>query len=337
MGTNSRDYKVSIFVDAMGGDYAPLEIIKGASEAKDILDANISLVGQREKLLALTKENDLDIEGLEIIGSQITVNMDDPPSKVLKDKKDSSLYMAAKLASNTERSAFLSAGNTGATMACSLFNMKRIEGVLRPAIAIIIPLGDKKVLLIDAGANVDSKPIFLKQFAIMGKVYFQNMFDHPKPKIGLINIGEEEKKGNETTIEAYKLLKDTNINFIGNVEGRDIFSGKADIVICDGFIGNIILKSIEGMAKLFFTEIKEALTKSILTKLSALALKKPLYGMKKKFDYEEYGGALLLGVNGVTVISHGSSKAKAIKNAIMVAYQALEKDLTKKIKNEIVQ
>ena len=328
--------KYLIIVDAMGGDYAPGEIIKGAVNAAKNINTKIILVGNKEKINGFASLNELDISDFEIVNSTDEIKMDDSPSNVVKHKKNSSIYIGTNFVSKLDNSAFLSAGNTGAVMACSLFNLKRIEGILRPAIAIVIPLAEKKVVLIDAGANVDIKPMYLKQFAIMGKIYCESIFGINNPRIGLINVGTEKKKGSEAVAEGYNLLKESNINFIGNIEGRDIFEGKSDVVVCDGFVGNVILKSFEGMSKLFFTEIKNVLTKNIITKLYGIGLKKYFINMKKKFDYEEYGGALLLGVDGIVIISHGSSKSKAITNAIKVAADGIERNIVKRIKEEII-
>ncbi|MBC8390134.1 MAG: phosphate acyltransferase PlsX [Actinobacteria bacterium] len=328
--------KYLIIVDAMGGDYAPGEIIKGAVNAAKNINIKIILVGNKEKINGFASLNELDISDFEIVNSTDEIKMDDSPSNVVKHKKNSSIYIGTNFVSKLDNSAFLSAGNTGAVMACSLFNLKRIEGILRPAIAIVIPLAEKKVVLIDAGANVDIKPMYLKQFAIMGKIYCESIFGINNPRIGLINVGTEKKKGSEAVAEGYNLLKESNINFIGNIEGRDIFEGKSDVVVCDGFVGNVILKSFEGMSKLFFTEIKNVLTKNIITKLYGIGLKKYFINMKKKFDYEEYGGALLLGVDGIVIISHGSSKSKAITNAIKVAADGIERNIVKRIKEEII-
>jgi phosphate acyltransferase len=213
--------------------------------------------------------------------------------------------------------------------------MRKIKGIMRPAIAVVIPLSNSKFILIDAGANTEVKPIFLKQFALMGKIFSQNVLGIENPKVGLLNVGTEEKKGSEISVEAFKLLRETDINFIGNVEGRDIFDGSTDVVVCDGFVGNILLKSIEGIAKLFFGEIKSILTYNLITKLTASILKGHFKTMKKKFDYEEHGGALLLGIDGISIISHGSSKAKAISSAMKVAYDNLKIDVVGKIKSEI--
>lgn len=333
MNGNNR---FKIIVDAMGGDFAPLEIIKGAADARDLLGARVVLVGDKAKIgkWAALKGNTLD--GMEMIHSSQDVSMNESPSEVIRKKKDSSIYIGSSLVSGGAGDAFLSAGNTGAVMACSLLNMKRIKGILRPAIVVVIPLSRGKFVLIDAGANADCKPQFLSQFALMGKIYSQNILGIKDPKVALNNIGGEEKKGNELSIESHKLLKDDKrINFIGNIEGREMFDGGADVVVTDGFTGNVILKSVEGLAKMFFGEVKEALTTNILTKLAALGLKKSLLSMKKKFDYEEYGGAQLLGLNGIVIISHGSSKAKAIKNAVRVAIEGLKTDLVNKIAEEV--
>ena len=326
----------TVVIDAMGGDFAPLEIVRGAVEAKHIYGAEIRLVGSRQKIKAAAAESQLDLDGIEIVESSQEVSMNESPSEVLRKKRNSSIYIGSQVVSGNRGSVFLSAGNTGAVMACSLFNIKRIENIARPAIAVVVPLSDKKFILIDAGANADCKPYYLAQFAIMGKVYSENILGINNPRVGLVNIGEEEKKGSELAVESHKLLKSySNINFIGNIEGREMFDGVVDVAVCDGFVGNVILKSIEGLANLFFREIKQVLTSNIISKLSALGLKSSFIKMKKKFDYEEYGGAQLLGLKKLVIISHGSSKARAIKNAIKVAAEGLKTNLTAKISKEI--
>ena len=327
--------RLNLIIDAMGGDFAPDEIIKGAIEGCRMYDADLTLAGDSRLIKNCSEKNNFSLDGVRIINSTDTVFMDDSPSDVLKYKKNSPVYLAAEYASKIDNSAFLSAGNTGAAMACALFNMKKIEGVLRPAIAIVIPLGSRKFVLIDGGANTEVKPVYLQQFAIMGKVYCREILGVDNPRIGLLNVGSEEKKGNEITRESFKLLKETKINFVGNVEGRDIFEGAADVVVCDGFTGNILLKSVEGMAGFFFGEIKKVFLSNFVTKVSSLILKKYFKSMKKQFDYEEYGGALLLGVNGIAIITHGSSRAKAIKNAVRVARDSVNNNLISKISSEI--
>ncbi len=331
-----RSNNYPIIVDAMGGDFAPLEIIRGALEAVSRHSAEIKLVGDVNSIQEAADSGGFDISDLEISPSTQQVGMDESPSDVLKNKKGSSIYIGSQLVGQGNGSAFLSAGNTGAVMACSLFNIKRIKGVFRPAIAAAIPLGDSRFVLIDVGANADCKPIYLAQFALMGKVYSESILGVKDPKVGIVNIGEEEKKGNELTVDAHKILKDMNgLNFVGNIEGREMFEGIADVVVTDGFTGNVILKVFEGLAKMFFGEIKSALTSSFISKMAALILKKPLKVMKNKFDYETYGGAQLLGLNAPVIISHGSSKARAVRNAIRVGQESLQSDLVEKIKKEI--
>ncbi len=331
---DSNDH--TVVIDAMGGDFAPEEIVKGAVEAKNIPGIAIKLVGSSKKIKKAAGLSGLDMGGIDIVESTQEVSMNESPSEVLRKKRNSSIFIGSQLVSKINRSAFLSAGNTGAVMACSLFNIKRIENIARPAIAVVVPLSGKKFVLIDAGANADCKPHYLLQFAIMGKVYSENMLGIDNPRVALVNIGEEEKKGSELAVESHGLLKNcSNINFVGNIEGREMFDGGADVAVCDGFVGNVILKSIEGLANLFFKEIKGLLTANLISKLSAVGLKSSFIKMKKKFDYEEYGGAQLLGLKELVIISHGSSKARATKNAIKVAVEGLKTNLTEKIGKEI--
>lgn len=326
----------TVVIDAMGGDFAPEEIVRGAVEANRDFKVEIKMVGDIGKIKAVADRNKLNLDGIEIVESSQEVTMNESPSEVLRKKKNSSIFIGSQLVSGKNGSAFLSAGNTGAVMACSLFNIKRIENIARPAIAVVVPLSDKKFILIDAGANADCKPHYLVQFAIMGKVYSENILGVTNPRVALVNIGEEEKKGSELAVESHKLLKGcSNINFIGNIEGREMFNGGTDVAVCDGFVGNVILKLIEGVADLFFKEIKQVFTASLINKLSALVLKNSFTGIKKKFDYEEYGGAQLLGLKELVIISHGRSKARATRNAIRVAMEGLKTNLISKISEEI--
>ena len=325
-----------IIIDAMGGDFAPIEVLKGATEALKLYDCHIVLTGVKEKIEEALKEIQADPSLFEIVNCSQEVSMSDHPGEVLKQKKDSSIFIGTKITADKQNSAFVSAGNTGAVMASSLINLKRIQGVLRPAIAVVVPLAEKKIVLIDSGANADCKPQYLAQFAKMGKVFAENILKTENPKIGLANVGSEEEKGSELAVQSHQLLKNVkDINFIGNVEGRDIFEGVCDVVVCDGFTGNILLKSIEGIANLFFSEIKGILKANFASKISAMFLKKSFTRMKRKFDYEEYGGSFLIGVNGIVIIAHGSSKAKAIKNAISVAIQGQDYSLIAKIAESI--
>jgi len=325
-----------IIIDAMGGDLAPSEIIKGAYDAYLKYNPEIVLVGIKDKIEKAAADLNIDLKVFRIVDCTQEVLMNDHPSDVVKHKKDSSIFIGTKILSENLNGAFVSAGNTGAVMASALLNVKRLEGVLRPAIAVVIPVADKPVVLIDAGANADCKPQYLKQFALMGKVYYENILDLKNPKVGLLNVGSEEGKGNELSVQAQGLLKEfKEINFYGNIEARDLFNGAVQVVVCDGFTGNVLLKAIEGLAGLFFNEIRQILIANFTSKMCAAILKKPFRNMKKKFDYEEYGGAFLVGINGIVIISHGSSKAKAITNAVRVAIEGQKSEIIEKIAGQI--
>jgi len=325
-----------IIIDAMGGDLAPSEIIKGAYDAYLKYNPEIILVGIKDKIEKAAADLNIDLSVFKIETCTQEVKMNDHPGDVIKHKKDSSIYIGTKILSENLKGAFVSAGNTGAVMASALLNVKRLEGVLRPAIAVVVPVAENPVVLLDTGANADCKPQYLKQFALMGKIYYENILNLKNPKVGLLNVGSEEGKGNELSIQTHGILKEfKEINFYGNVEGRDLFNGVAQVVVCDGFTGNVLLKSIEGLAGLFFNEIKQILISNFTSKICAAILKKPFKKMKKKFDYEEYGGAFLVGVNGIVIISHGSSKAKAITNAIRVAIEGQKSGIIEKIAEQI--
>ena len=325
-----------IIIDAMGGDLAPSEIIKGAYDAYLKYNPEIVLVGIKDKIEKAATDLNIDLSVFRIEACTQEVLMNDHPGDVIKHKKDSSIYVGTKILSENLKGAFVSAGNTGAVMASALLNVKRLEGVLRPAIAVVIPVADKPVVLIDAGANADCKPQYLKQFALMGKVYYENILNLKNPKVGLLNVGSEEGKGNELSVQAQGLLKEfKEINFYGNIEARDLFNGAVQVVVCDGFTGNVLLKAIEGLAGLFFNEIRQILIANFTSKMCAAILKKPFKNMKKKFDYEEYGGAFLVGINGIVIISHGSSKAKSITNAIRVAIEGQKSGIIEKIAGQI--
>jgi phosphate acyltransferase len=325
-----------VIIDAMGGDLAPQEILKGAYDAYIKYRPEIILVGIRDKIDKAAADSGIDLSVFKIINCTQEALMNDHPSDIVKHKRDSSIYVGTKILSENINGAFISAGNTGAVMASSLMNVKRMEGVLRPAIAVVIPVSDNPVVLIDTGANADCKPQYLKQFALMGKIYYESILNMMNPKIGLLNVGSEEGKGNELSIQAYDLLKGyKEINFYGNIESRELFNGTVQVIVCDGFTGNILLKSVEGLAGLLFSEIRQILIANFTSKVCAAILKKPFKNMKKKFDYEEYGGAFLVGVNGIVIISHGSSKAKAITNAVRVAIEGQKSKIIEKIASQI--
>lgn len=320
-----------IAVDAMGGDYAPGEIVKGAVKAAAAYpDIQITLVGQKDKILAHLPEAK-DRSNMEIHAASEVIAMDEHPAAAIKKKKDSSIVVATSLVKEGYADALVSAGSTGAQMAAALLGLGRIKGINRPAIGTVLPTLQAGKLLIDVGANPDAKPENLVQYGMMGSIYAELILGIKNPKVALLNIGSEEGKGNELVQTAYELFKNTPLNFIGNIEGRDIPYGAADVVVCDAFVGNIVLKTIEGMASSLFELIKEKITANSVRKVGALLIKPGLKEIAHSLDYSEYGGAPLLGVNGTSVICHGSSKEKAIFNAIRVAKECVEEKIIEKI------
>ncbi|MCK8816932.1 phosphate acyltransferase PlsX [Natroniella sulfidigena] len=327
---------MKIAIDAMGGDHAPQEIIKGVMESIDQFQGQIILVGPKERLKEELDQYSFPSEKIEIHHASELIGMNESPAKALRKKKDSTIAIGTRLVKEGEVDGFVSAGNTGAVMAGGLFNIGRIKGVARPAIGAVFPTLKEETLVLDAGANVDSKPEHLFQQAIMGQIYADQILHKSNPKVGLLSIGEEEKKGNELVLNVHQMLKETeDINFAGNIEGRDIFTGEYDVVLADGFVGNIVLKTSEGLVKALFKIIKQEIEASWLTKLGGLLLKPAFNRVKKKMDYTEYGGAPLLGIDGIVIISHGSSNAKAIKNAIKIAQESIEAKLIDSIKANI--
>ncbi len=326
---------MKIALDAMGGDDAPAAIVEGAVLAARELDVAITLVGDEqevEKALSRYRTSSLPIS---ILHASQKVQMHEPPSSVVRKKRDSSIWVATELVKRKEAAAVISAGNTGASMATALFILGPLLGVERPAIATPLPTLQGTSILIDVGANVDCKPQQLLQFAIMGTIYATDILGIPRPKVGLLNIGEEDTKGNELTKEAFRLLKGSALNFIGNVEGRDVYTGVADVIVCDGFIGNIALKISEGLADAIIQFLKREITASPLGKLGGLLLKPSFASFKRKIDYAEYGGAPLLGVDGISIICHGRSSGRAIKNAIRVAMESFNRGVNQRIREQI--
>jgi len=327
---------ITIAVDAMGGDHAPRPEIEGAVHAARELGVRILLVGlapEVKKELAKHSHRGLPIE---IAPASEVITMHDSPTQAFRKKKDSSAHVATKLVRNGLADAFVSAGNTGAIMAVARFGLGTLPSVDRPALAAPFPTSrGGTAVLIDVGANVDSKPSHLVQFAVMGEIYYRAIFGTRRPKIALLSIGEEEMKGNELTREAHSRLKSSSLNFTGNVEGREIFSGAVDVVVCDGFIGNVALKISEGVAQHIGTMLKEALQSTISSQVGYVLARKAFKDFRRKIDYSEYGGAPLLGVKGVTVIGHGSSNALAIKNAIRVATELVRGGINDRIEQEL--
>ncbi len=310
-----------IALDAFGSDNAPFPEVEGAILAiKEELCDEILLVGKEKILSKQLEKYYYDRNRIRILPASEVISMDDNPVSIIKKKKDSSLVKAIQAHKADEVDGVVSAGNTGAVMAASLLTYGRIKNVLRPALAIPFPTQKRPEIILDVGANVDCSPEHLEQFAILGTLYSRFFFQLDNPEVALLNIGEESGKGNELVKKAYSKLKDSKyINFIGNIEGKDLLQGIADVVVCDGFVGNVMLKTVEGVAIAIFDMMKEQIRQDWIAKIGAL-LSFPVYTyLKKKMDHAEYGGALLVGVNGITVISHGRANTKAIKNAIKVA------------------
>jgi glycerol-3-phosphate acyltransferase PlsX len=323
-----------IAIDAMGGDYAPGEIISGALQARNLLGPQYELVmvGDEQTIRSHLKTLKADPNTFRIFHAPEIIGMDEPPVDALRKKTKSSIAVMARLASHKQVDAVLSAGNTGACVVGCQLRMRTLEGVVRPGIAVILPTYYGPVTMCDVGANIVCKPLHLYQYAVMSGVYSNLMLGISNPRVGIVNIGEEEAKGTDLIKKTRALLKsDPNVNFVGNIEGRDIFEGKCDVVICEGFVGNVVLKLTESVVGMLFHAIRDELMNR--NKLLALWFKSVVKQIYKKYDYHEYGGALLLGVNGTAVICHGSSRARTIKNAIL----ACKKFSEKKINEHIVQ
>lgn len=320
----------------MGGDQGPVVNIEGAVAAARELGLSVLLVGNEEELSRNLRRHSTNGLGITICHAPETVGMNESPSAALRKKKHSSIRVGLELVKRGEADAFISAGNTGAVMATAMVTLGSLPGVERPAIALIVPTLRGQAILLDAGANADCKPRHLLQFAIMGDIYARQVMGKTSPTVGLLSIGEEESKGNELTREAFKELEEErSLNFIGNVEGREVFSGAADIIVCDGFTGNIALKISESAAEFFTVSLKQELEKGLVGKLGALLTRGAFRRFKKRVDYTEYGGAPLLGVGGMCIISHGRSTAKAIKNAFRVAAECVENKVIEHIRKGI--
>jgi len=320
----------------MGGDFAPHKIVEGAVLFAQEDNTPLVLVGQKDKIEIELKKYSA-CSSISIQHASDVIEMEESPSKASRSKQDSSLVVATKLLAHKEVDALVSAGNSGAVMTCALRYLGRLPGIYRPTIATLIPTLNGHCVVADVGANADCKPEYLLQFAIMAKLAAQNILNIQKPRVGLLSIGEEKEKGNHLTKHTYPLLEACKeINFIGNVEGRDIPKGKADVFVCDGFVGNIVLKTVEGTADVITRMIRQEIAASGMAKFGYLFMKPALRKFKKKMDYAEYGGAPLLGVNGICIISHGKSTGKAIKNAIKVAKRFAAGKVNEEITREIM-
>ncbi len=324
-----------VAIDSMGGDKAPQVNVEGAVSAAKEMDLELILVGDEtaiKKELARHQTKHLKIS---LKGASQVVGMDELPISAIRGKKDSSIARAVKLLQEGRAEALVSAGNTGAALAAAKIYLGTLPGVDRPAIATSMPTPTGTSILLDAGANVNSRPRSLCQFAIMGSIYAEYILGKSRPKVGILSIGEEEWKGNELTRETCRLLEGTSMNFVGNVEGRDIFNGQVDVIVCDGFIGNIVLKACEGLAETLERSLREELSRKLRTRLGVLLIKRAYQDFQKKVDYAERGGAPLLGIDSVCIISHGSSSPKAIKNAIRVAWELVNRRVNEHIKEAI--
>ncbi|MBP0962980.1 MAG: phosphate acyltransferase PlsX [Oscillospiraceae bacterium] len=316
-----------IIVDAFGGDNAPLEVIKGARLAADEYGCQVILAGDSREVCQVAGQNNISLDGIEIVNAEGAIPMEAKPTDLLRKYKGCSMEVAFQQLAEDKADAIVTAGSTGAALTGGTFIAKRIKGVKRPCIAAYLPVGEKGALLVDCGANAECRPEMLCQFAVMGSIYMQKLYGMESPRVGLLNIGVEEGKGTDLQKEAYEMLKTAPVNFIGNVEAREIPLGGCDVIVADGFTGNIVLKLIEGMAKYFGGEIKKIMLKNPLTTVCALSMKGGVKEMKKKLDSSEHGGAPLLGLRKPVIKAHGNSDALAIKNAIRQAIACCESDV----------
>jgi glycerol-3-phosphate acyltransferase PlsX len=330
-----RSTRERIAVDAMGGDHAPAEIVTGAIRASEELDVEVLLVGDPQQIEPWLQRHPTS-KRLEIVPAEDVISMDEEPLTGLRRKPKASINVAMDLVKNQQAGAVVSAGHSGAAMAAGLLRLGRLKGIDRPAIGAVFPtlIAGKSVILLDVGANVDCRPKYLEQFALMGKIYSQYVMGVESPKIGLLNIGEESSKGNDLALRTYQLLENNpEIPFIGNAEGRDVLSGRFDAIVCDGFVGNILLKFAEGVGDILLQILREELPQGLRGQLGTAILKPNLQRIKQRIDHAEHGGGLLLGVDGVCIISHGSSQAPSIFNAIRLAKDAIANQVIERLQS----
>lgn len=328
--------RARIAVDAMGGDYAPDEIVAGAIKASAELNLEILLVGDQKQIKSsIQKHGGTGTPQIEVVPADGVITMKEEPLTGIRRKPKASINVAMDLVKQQRADAVVSAGHSGAAMASALLRLGRLKGIERPAIGAVLPtiVPDKSVIILDVGANVDSRPKYLEQFALMGTIYSKYVLGNERPRLGLLNIGEESSKGNDLALQTYQLLQaNSQIPFVGNAEGRDVLSGDFDIIVCDGFVGNIVLKFAEAIGEVMLQIMKEELPKGWRGKLGTALLKPNLLNIKQRIDRAEHGGALLFGVAGVCIISHGSSQAPSIFNAIRLAKEAVDNEVLEKIK-----
>jgi len=322
-----------VALDAMGGDHAPREIVAGAADAARDLGVEVILVGPADRLREELQR--VNGRGLRVVDAPEVIGMAEAPAMALRRKRRSSIGVALDLVRRGEADAMVSAGNTGAVMASALLTLRPIEGIDRPAIAAVLPTLRGRVIMLDAGANVDCRPKHLLQFAVMGSVYAARVLGVATPRVALLSNGEEDTKGNELVIRAAELLRRAGLRFIGNVEGRGVFAGDADVVVCDGFVGNVVLKFGEGLALGIFRLLREELSRGLLVKLGVALARPRLRALALRLDHTEYGGAPLLGVDGICIVSHGSSKARAIRNAVALAAESVRARMVDAIRADV--
>ena len=315
---------MKIIVDAFGGDNAPLEIIKGCADAVNSLEVNILLTGREKEIRSVANENNIPLDGMDISDVHDVITMEDDAGDIMKSKSNSSMAEGLRRLAVGDGDAFVSGGNSGALTVGATFMVKRIKGISRIAFAPVMPKSEGCFMLIDGGANVSCKPDMLRQFGIMGSIYMERVMDIRHPRVALANIGTEDHKGGELQHRAFELLKDSDINFIGNIEARDIPMDAGDVIVADGFTGNVILKMYEGVALMLMGKIKGVFTKSAVNKLAAAIVLKDMKALKKNFDYNEYGGAPLMGCAKPVFKTHGSAKAKTVYNAIRLTKAYVE-------------
>ena len=325
-----------IAIDAMGGDHAPAEIVAGAIRAREELGVEVLLVGDPMQIEAALRQHTTSLS-IEIVPAEGTIEMEEEPLSALRRKPKASINVAMDLVKQKRADAVVSAGHSGAAMAAALLRLGRLPGIDRPAIGAVLPtlIQGRPVIILDVGANVDCRPKFLEQFAFMGTVYSRYVMGVSEPKIGLLNIGEEPSKGNELALQTHKLLQENEqIHFIGNAEGRDVLSGNFDVIVCDGFAGNVLLKFAEAVGEVALQILREELPRGWRGKLGTLVLKPNLRRIKQRMDHAEHGGGLLLGVAGVCIISHGSSQAPTIFNAVRMAREAIDNQVLDRIQSQ---
>ncbi|MCR5814887.1 MAG: phosphate acyltransferase PlsX [Desulfovibrio sp.] len=326
-----------IAVDAMGGDFGPSVVVPGAIDASRQYDLHVRLVGDTAKIEAELARLNLQGASYDVVHASDVVRMNDKASDVLRRKKDASIQVACRLVKEGTANGVVSAGHSGASVACGMFTIGRLPGVERPALAAMLPTEKNPVVVIDAGANVDCRPYHLFQFGLMGDAFARDLLNYPSPRVSLLSIGEEEGKGNSQVKEAYELLKMAqNINFIGNAEGRDIFTGNIDVVVCDGFVGNVVVKMSEGLAASLMRMLKRLFTSGILPALGAMLAKGAFKNFAHTIDYASYGGAPLLGLQGLVIVCHGRSNSLAMSNAIKMSATFVRKETNARLAETIV-